>query len=103
MITDLTKNTSALGFIRTNKPVSIADIASQGGAVVEENATLGLASFSRPINLSKVHVQGGSGGYNFYKWPMEFYTVGYGIPRLQQTSYSSSSAEYSYSVTWKSG
>jgi hypothetical protein len=101
VISDLTKKTSALGFIKTNKPVMMSDIAGQGGAVVEENGTQGLASFSTPVNLSKVHVQGGSGGYLFYKWPMTSYNVGYGVPQLQQSSYSSRDAKYSYSVTWK--
>jgi hypothetical protein len=101
VISDLTKKTSALGFIKTNKPVLISDIAGQGGAVVEENGTNGLASFSTPVQVSKIHVRGGSGGYLFYKWPMASYNVGYGVPQLQQSSYSGREARYSYSVTWK--
>ena len=100
-IADLTKNTSATGFIKTNKPVLIKDIASQAGAVVEENGNQGLAPFSKPISLSKVHVQGGSQGYQFYKWPMVPYAVCYGIPKLRQTSHSSTQAQYSYTVSWK--
>ncbi len=69
-LTDLTSGEYALGTIRTLKPTKIADIASQGGAVVEGNK-YGLADFATPVTFWHVYTQtaGGAGTtlrYNEY-------------------------------------
>jgi hypothetical protein len=73
VLNDSTTGKSALGEITTNQPVLLGNVESQGGAIVEsgESGGNGLAQFS-PVTFSDVDVYGGSGGYSFFKWNMQY-------------------------------
>jgi hypothetical protein len=87
-LTDLTSGEYAQGYIYTSEPVTIPDIAAQGGAIVEDSpaCTLlnllslcgvpivnpgGLAKFSPSISLSDVFTEASSGPLVYNEWVME--------------------------------
>jgi hypothetical protein len=70
-LTDLTTGNWWLKNIQTNMNVGIDSIARQGGAIVENNGNDGLASFSPPINLTKVILLTTARTFRYVKWVMK--------------------------------
>lgn len=89
------------GTITTNQAVSLGNIARQGGAIVEDDSSNGLAQFN-PLTFSDVYAGGGSGGYSFFHWAMQFGSDQLAITSSPSISYNSSTViRYGYTVTWK--
>jgi hypothetical protein len=128
-LTDLTNGEFAVGHITTNLPAQLPDIASQGGAIVEDNPPCsiddivnlracargfinGLAKFHTPIQVTGMGTltENNGAGNNvpllYNEWVMErSYFHGLLHRKLAQNSSPSGSAQVghsglSFSVTW---
>jgi hypothetical protein len=103
---DNTTGKYAVGTIATNQAVSPGNIASQGGVMVESSGVTasgsfpGLAQFS-PLTIGPVYVDGGTGGWGFFKWAMQNNGDQLANAGPLQITETSPSLLYDYSVTWQ--
>jgi hypothetical protein len=117
-LTDLTTGKYAQGQIKTNKPVLIGNIASQGGAIVEDNppctlaqlftlncgplpANNGLASFATPITISNAATSVGgvsSASLSYNEWVMKVASNGHQLAHNSPLTITTNGM--SYNVSW---
>ena len=91
-IKDITRNSTAGGYIDTAPNVPLVDAAYQGGAIVEDNGDMGdLAKFDTPITIRNIQVTGDAGGART-RWAM--------VVSGNQIASTGDVRKGSFSVTW---
>lgn len=91
-IKDITRGSTAGGYIDTAPNVPLVDAAYQGGVIVEDNGDTGdLARFNTPITIWNTLVAGGSGGANT-RWTM--------VVSGTQIAKTGDVSQGSFTVTW---
>jgi hypothetical protein len=91
LIKDITRGSTAGGFIYTAPNVPLIDAAYQGGAIVENNVEGALAKFDTPITIRNIKVTGDTGGAHT-SWTM--------VVSGAQIAKTGNVSQGSFTVTW---